>query len=56
MQFNLDDALYVPGPVVGVGKTKRKEGPAGEKMHKHTDSAVSTLTVGEQCLALSSIG
>lgn len=55
MQFNLDDALYVPGPVVGIGKTKRKEGPAGE-MHKHTDVAVSTLAVGEQCLALPSIG
>lgn len=35
MQFNHDDALYWLGPGVGIGKTKRKDGPAGEMMHKH---------------------
>lgn len=35
MQFNLDDALYWLGPGVDIGKTKRKDGPAGEMMHKH---------------------
>ena len=56
MQFNLDDTLHVAGPVVGTGKTKRKDGPAGEMIHKHMDGTVNTLASGEQCLALPSIG
>lgn len=35
MQINLDDAFYEPGTGVAIGKTNRKDVPAGEMMHKH---------------------